>query len=67
MQKQIHIQWVLGTQKYVPRFKHECRRLFENEQSVTFEENETVSIQLHANDGEVIILKDSLGLQKKRF
>ena len=37
---------------------------FENEQSVTFEENETVSIQLHAKDGEVIILKESLDLQK---
>ena len=31
---------------------------------MTFEENETVSIQLHANDGEVIILKESLDLQK---
>ncbi|MGB0375450.1 MAG: NADP-dependent isocitrate dehydrogenase [Opitutales bacterium] len=37
---------------------------FENEQSVTFEDDETVSIQLHANDGEVITLKESLNLIK---
>ena len=37
---------------------------FENEQSVTFEDAETVSIQLHANDGEVITLKESLNLIK---
>jgi isocitrate dehydrogenase len=37
---------------------------FENEQSVTFENDETVSIQLHANDGEVITLKESLNLIK---
>lgn len=37
---------------------------FENEQSVTFEDAETASIQLHANDGEVITLKESLNLIK---
>jgi isocitrate dehydrogenase len=37
---------------------------FENEQSVTFEDDQTLSIQLHTNDGEVITLKESLNLIK---
>jgi isocitrate dehydrogenase len=37
---------------------------FENEQSLTLENNQAVSIQLHTNDGEVIILKESLDLIK---
>jgi isocitrate dehydrogenase len=37
---------------------------FENEQSVTFEDDQALSIQLHTNDGEVITLKESLNLIK---
>lgn len=37
---------------------------FENEQSVTIDADQNVSIQLHANDGEVITLKESLSLIK---
>jgi isocitrate dehydrogenase len=37
---------------------------FENEQSVTFEDDQTLSIQLHTNDGEIITLKESLNLIK---
>lgn len=37
---------------------------FENELSVTLENDQTLSIQLHTNDGEVIILKESLNLIK---
>lgn len=37
---------------------------FENEQSVTLKNNQSVSIQLHTTDGEVIILKESLDLIK---